>query len=93
MALPDRFADDELPLLAGFAGAALVRTVIKEAYESRTGHAPPEDPNDDDTTWADAITWTLALAAGAAFGRLVAKWGAGQAVAKARTRRQQQKFG
>ncbi len=84
-----RFVRDELPLLAGFAGAAVVRSLISNAYEARQGQDPPTDPSQDEVDWGSAVTWTIVLAAGAALGRLVATYAAGRATEKVMTQVQQ----
>lgn len=73
-----RFLRDEAPLLAGFAGSAIVRSVMSNAYESKRGTEPPTDPSLEDVRWREAVIWTAALAAGGAIGRLVARFAAGE---------------
>lgn len=89
MSSAKRFIRDELPLLAGFAGAAAVRSLISNAYEARRGDEPPTDPSQEGVDWGPAVTWTVVLAAGAAIGRLVATYAAGRATAKVMTQTQQ----
>lgn len=85
-----RFARDEMPSLAGMAGAALLRQVVSEAYEKRRGGPPPTDPSLDGVRWRDAVVWTVVMAAGAAVGRLVMQYAVGEAVNRATGQRQSQ---
>lgn len=86
-----RFARNELPMLAGFAGAAIARSVIQNSYEARRGSEPPTDPSMEDVSWRDAVVWTVVLAAAGAVGRLLAQYSAGKAVTKATSEQRQQK--
>lgn len=80
-----RFATRELPVLAGFAGAALLRSAITSSYERRHGVEPPTDPSLDDVDWAQAVLWTSVMAAAGALGRLLARYAAGEAANRARS--------
>lgn len=88
MSATRRFIRNELPSLAGMAGAMAIRSAIGNAYEARRGHEVPVDPSLDGVRWSDAVVWTVLLAAGAAVGRLVASYAVGEAVNKTYSQRQ-----
>lgn len=90
MATTTRFLTNELPSLAGMAGAALIRSSIVNAYESRKGAEPPTDPSRDGVTWREAVVWTAVLAVGAAVGRLVVNYAVGETVNRTVAQRQRQ---
>ncbi|WP_108666652.1 DUF4235 domain-containing protein [Euzebya rosea] len=76
------FLRTSIPTIAGMAGAMGARSAISKAYASRRGTEPPVDPGAKDASWSSAITWTAIMAAGAAVGRLVARYVAGEQVDK-----------
>ena len=76
------FVRSSIPTLAGMAGAMGARSAISKAYASKRGTEPPVDPGAKGATWGSAITWTAVMAAGAAIGRLVARYVAGEQVDK-----------
>ncbi|MGI9016053.1 MAG: DUF4235 domain-containing protein [Euzebya sp.] len=80
MAQNTTFMTQQLPRLAGIVGAIGVRAAISRAYRSRHSSSPPVDPSTAGVGWAQAIKWTAAMAVGAAVGRLVATYAAGQQV-------------
>ena len=90
MTTRQRFVTNELPGLAGLAGAAAIRQAISAAYEARKGVDPPTDPSLEGVTWREALLWTALLAAGAAIGRLLLHYLAGEAVNRTVGQRQQQ---
>lgn len=85
------FMTQQLPTLAGVAGAVAVRSAITKAYARRKGHEPPVDPGAAGATWRSAITWTAILAGGAAVGRLVARYVVAEEVDKRRAGRRRLK--
>jgi hypothetical protein len=68
------FLTQQLPTAAGMLGAMAVRSAMTKAYAKRKGHEPPLDPGAEGATWGSAIAWTAVLAAGAAVGRLLARY-------------------
>lgn len=76
------FLRTSIPTIAGMAGAMGARSAISKAYASRRGTEPPVDPGAKGASWSSAITWTAIMAAGAAVGRLIARYVAGEQVDK-----------
>ncbi|WP_432545263.1 DUF4235 domain-containing protein [Kineococcus sp. SYSU DK004] len=56
---------------AGVLAAALASRVTKKAWVSVTGSPPPDNPEDPDVAWKDAVVWALASGAIIGLTRLV----------------------
>lgn len=46
-------------ILTVIAGATMGRTLLKSGWRAVTGNEPPKDPDADDTTWKQALTWGI----------------------------------
>ena len=59
--------------MAGAFGAAfLARKLVTTAWQAVTGSEPPVNPEDPDTTWAEAAGWALLSGAVIGLARLAA---------------------
>jgi hypothetical protein len=63
------------------AGAALLAGVVVKAALTATWRAikdsdPPQNPESDDVSWGEAITWTIASSVAMGVGSLLARRGA-----------------
>lgn len=76
------FLQQQLPSIAGMAGAIAVRSVIKKTYASRKGTEPPIDPGAEGASLSQAVLWSAVLAAGAASGRLLSRYLMGEQMDK-----------
>lgn len=61
---------------AAVAAAAAVRQGVRLAWRGARKTEPPADPSSPDTSWADALMWTVATAIGVGIARLIAQRGA-----------------
>ncbi|HUR72628.1 MAG TPA: DUF4235 domain-containing protein [Sporichthya sp.] len=52
-------------------GTILTRKVVGRAWKATTGGAPPEHPENPDTTWTQALAWAMLTGAVAGAVRLV----------------------
>ncbi len=73
--------DDEMMwalVATGSAVAAgfLVRTAVKQGWRTVRGEDPPDNPEEHDVPWRDAVLWSGATALAAGLGRLLARRGA-----------------
>ena len=62
---------------AAFAAMA-ARRVVEAAWTTATGHEPPANPEDPETTWGEAVGWALLSGAAIGMARLLAARGAAQ---------------
>lgn len=62
--------------LAGVLAAAAVRKGLTVAWRSAMKNDPPHDPSSPDTTWGEALAWTVATAIGVGIARLIVDRGA-----------------
>lgn len=67
----DRALWTGLGLGTAAATAVAARQGMKVAWKAMRDDEPPENPISYDTTWRDALLWTVALALGAGVTRLV----------------------
>ncbi len=44
-------------ILTVVVGATVGRTLLKSGWRAVTGNEPPKDPDADDTSWKQALTW------------------------------------
>ncbi len=63
-------------ILAVVAGATMGRTLLKSGWRAVTGNEPPKDPDADDTTWKQALTWCVLTGAIIGVVRVVSRKGA-----------------
>jgi hypothetical protein len=79
MANTKRLAWQGVAIASGTLAAAAVRRVAVMTWRSTKHEDPPENPIAGDVTWPDALTWTIAVAIGAAVARVIAQRGAAAA--------------
>jgi hypothetical protein len=60
----------------GLVAAAGVRKAMTFAWRQARKHDPPDDPSSPDTSWGEALGWTIAMAVGVGVARLLAERGA-----------------
>ena len=58
-------------LSAVFAGIA-ARKVLSAVWEKSTGTQPPTNPESPDTTWSEALAWSIASGAAIGVARMLA---------------------
>lgn len=58
-------------LSAIFAGMA-ARKVLTTVWEKSTGNQPPTNPESPDTTWSEALAWSMASGAAIGVARMLA---------------------
>lgn len=62
--------------ILGGGGAVVAGVVARKLLDSgwklSTGHAPPENPEHPDTTWAEAVAWAVVSGAAVGTARLLA---------------------
>jgi hypothetical protein len=68
--------------LAAVGAAIAARNATSAVWRKRTGHDPPMNPADPDTSWGEAVAWTLVTGALVGVARLVARRGAASLWAK-----------
>jgi hypothetical protein len=68
--------------LAAVGAAIAARNATSAVWRKRTGHDPPTNPADPDTSWGEAVAWTLVTGALVGVARLVARRGAASLWAK-----------
>jgi hypothetical protein len=73
---PKRLAWQGVAIASGTLAAAAVRRAAVTTWRSTKHEDPPENPASRDVSWTDALTWTIAVAVGAAVARVVAQRGA-----------------
>lgn len=66
-------------ILTVIAGATMGRTLLKGGWLAVTGNEPPQDPDADDTTWKQALTWGALTGAIISVGRALSQKGASAA--------------
>lgn len=59
--------------IASVAAGIATRKLLESAWRRRQGIDPPTNPASPDTTWAQAIGWTLVSALAVGLARLVAE--------------------
>lgn len=59
--------------LAAAASALAVRVALPRAWHAATDEDPPMDPSNLDTTWTEALTWTVAASIVSGIAGLVAR--------------------
>ena len=74
-----RLAWQGVALASGTLAAAVVRKAAVTTWRTTKHEDPPENPASRDVSWPDALTWTVAVAVGAAVARVVAQRGAAAA--------------
>jgi hypothetical protein len=80
---PKRLAWQGVAIASGTLAAAAVRRAAVTTWRTTKHEDPPENPAGRDVSWTDALTWTIAVAVGAAVARVVAQRGAAAAWEKA----------
>jgi len=78
-----RLAWQGVAIASGTVAAAAVRQLAVTTWRTTKHEDPPENPAARDVSWPDALTWTIAVAIGAAVARVVAQRGAAAAWEKA----------
>ena len=62
--------------LAGAAAASVARRALKSGWKAVRGSDPPENPVSRDTTWGEAIAWSVATGAIIGVAHMAAQRGA-----------------
>ncbi|MEX0836036.1 MAG: DUF4235 domain-containing protein [Nitriliruptor sp.] len=62
--------------LSSIGAAVAARNAAVSLWEHRTGHEPPANPADPQTSWGEAIAWTVATGVLIGIARLFARRGA-----------------
>ena len=75
----NRLAWQGVAVASGTIAAAVVRRAAVITWRATKHEDPPETPGARDISWSDALTWTIAVAVGAAVARVVAQRGAAAA--------------
>ena len=65
---------------AAMAASFVTKTLLKKGWNAATGDDPPMNPADSQTSWAEAVTWTLAASVVAGLSQLTAKRAAASAL-------------
>ena len=73
--VPKRLAWQGVAAATGTLAAMAVRQVAVTSWRTAKHEDPPENPAARDVSWTDALTWTIAVAVGAAVARVVAQRG------------------
>lgn len=68
--------------LSAITAGLLAKKAMEEAWRKRRGTDPPINPAGPDTTWGQAIAWTLVSGVGIALARLIAERAAAGAWAR-----------
>lgn len=58
--------------LSGVLAGVAARAAIKRSWKLVTGHEPPANPEDPETTWQEAIGWAVASGVAVGVARLFA---------------------
>jgi hypothetical protein len=58
---------------AGIAAGMAARKAMEASWRRRQGTDPPSNPASPDTTWSQAILWTIVSGVGIALARLAAE--------------------
>jgi len=66
-------------ILTVIAGAMIGRTLLKSGWRAATGNEPPQDPDAEDTTWKQALTWAVVTGAIIGVARALSQKGASAA--------------
>jgi hypothetical protein len=61
-----------LAALSAVLAAAAARQLIESTWTTATGKHPPANPENPDTTWAEAVGWAVASGAAVGIARLLA---------------------
>jgi len=73
---PKQLAWQGVAVASGTLAAAAVRRAAVTTWRTTKHEDPPANPAARDVSWTDALTWTIAVAVGAAVARVVAQRGA-----------------
>lgn len=73
---PKHLAWQGVAIASGTLAAAAVRRAAVTTWRTTKHEEPPANPAARDVSWRDALTWTVAVAVGAAVARVVAQRGA-----------------
>ncbi|MEX1176985.1 MAG: DUF4235 domain-containing protein [Nitriliruptor sp.] len=68
--------------LASIGAGLAARNAATSLWEKRVGHEPPMNPADPQTSWGEALGWTVGVGALVGVARLLARRGAAEAWTK-----------
>ena len=59
-------------MVAALAAAFITRKVVTTAWTKTTGKEPPENPEDPEVGWVEAVGWAVMMGAAVSIARLLA---------------------
>ncbi|MGH9118499.1 MAG: DUF4235 domain-containing protein [Acidimicrobiales bacterium] len=81
--MPKKLMWQAIGALAGAVAGALTRRLLTSAWQRSRGRKPPTNPASPQTTWSEAVIYTVASGVAIAVARLLAQRGAAAAWEKA----------
>jgi hypothetical protein len=63
---------------AALAAGALVKVLLNSSWKAIRKSEPPQNPDSPETSWNDAISWTIASSVAVGLAGLIARRGAAQ---------------